>query len=522
MGFFKIITNFFESLFSNSSTDSKTKSELKKIEAELKLHSPAIYKNGFVLEGIAEAFYILFTESKYIETILAETVCSEDKQNAQRFANKLIMTGFSSETQELYEALSYENKKEVILSSEDSSEAFEEQDKLFARFLGFFHQPEFYQINSVLGRLEQLYDICRFNYFSTLRTFNPDFSSDRDFYDYAIHPLPVNTLEVVFMDLFYICAGFQLTNTVAKAILALASLRYGPESVNQEMLLSSMKKISYVLRHVLTTDNLQKLIYICKKDILVRPQFAEYSSNALNDFVETLKKQYALDKQRIETEVQDEEVAMETKQLFGNVQLEVLEGYNSEQDTFLRQNSALPFLWITPLQILKTFLTYFLDDKIKTLLNDIVVEGYFNNSTYKSDFSAVVFSALECSERVKTFEDSFGRGHENDIALIRSYVRDGHQDPDFAKKLSHMINQINNQAKSLIQNEITQIVNLSYKLEEIIEDSKTVNPTHISNIKILFYSTRNKENANQLESNFPNWKLFLDIMKKYAIIGSIG
>ena len=58
--------------------------------------------------------------------------------------------------------------------NDTSSKAF---DKLFARFLGSFHQPEFYQINSVLGRLEQLYDICRFNYFSTLRTFNPDFSS---------------------------------------------------------------------------------------------------------------------------------------------------------------------------------------------------------------------------------------------------------------------------------------------------------------------------------------------------------
>ena len=522
MGFFKIITNFFESLFSSSSTDSKTKSELKKIEAELKLHSPAIYKNGFVLEGIAEAFYILFTESKYIETILAETVCSEDKQNAQRFANKLIMTGFSSETQELYEALSYENKKEAILSAEDTLEAFEEQDKLFSRFIGSLHQPEFYQINSILGRLEQFFDICRFNYFSTLRTFNPDFSSDRDFTDYVMNPLPVNTLEVVFMDLFYICSGFQLTNTVAKAILALASLRYGPESVNQELLLTSMKRISYVLRRILNTDNLQKLIYICKKDILIRPQFAEYSSNALSTFIETLKNQYTLDKQRIETEVQDEEVAIETRNLFGNIPLEVLEGYNSEQDNFLRQNSALPFLWITPLQILKTFLTYYLDDKIKTLLNNIVVEGYFNNSTYKSDFSAVVFSALESSERLKTFEDSFGRGHENDIALIRSYVRDGHQDPDFAKKLSLMINQINDQAKFLIQNEITQIVNLFYKLEEVIEDSKTVNPTHISNIKILFFSTRNKENANQLESNFPNWQIFLDIMKKYAIIGNIG
>ena len=59
--------------------------------------------------------------------------------------------------------------------------------------------------------------------------------------------------------------------------------------------------------------------------------------------------------------------------------------------------------------------------------------------------------------------------------MIRSYVRDGHQDPDFAKKLSHMINQINNQAKYLIQNEITQIVNLSYKLEELFSSPFRMN-----------------------------------------------
>lgn len=522
MGFFKIITNFFESLFSGSSGDSKTKSELKRIETELRLQTPQIYKNGFVLEGVAEAFYILFVETKQITTILSETVCSDDKQNAARYANKLIMTGFSSSIQEMYESLSYENKKEMILNSKNPDSEFEEQDKLFAKFIEALRQPEFIQINTVIGKLEQLYDICRFNYFSTLRTFNPDFSSDRDFSDYVINPLPLNTFEVVFMDLFYITSGFQLTNTVAKAIIALAYLRYGNEAVNQELILSSLKKISYVLRHILTTDNLQKFIFLCKKDTLIRPQFAEYSSNALSSFIENLQKQYNVEKQRIETEVQDEEVASEIKRLFGGADLEILEGYNAEQDAYLRQNGALPFLWITPVQILKSFINYYLDDKIKTLLNDIVVEGYFNNTAYKSDFSAAVFSALECSERLKNFEDSFARGNDNDIALIRGYVRDGHQDPDFGKKLSQMINQINNQAKQLIQNETTQIANFSKKLEEIIEDSKTVNPTHISNIKILFNSTRNKENANQLESKFSDWKIFLDIMKNYAILGDIG
>ena len=69
---------------------------------------------------------------------------------------------------------------------------------MFAKFIEALRQPEFIQINTVIGKLEQLYDICRFNYFSTLRTFNPDFSSDRDFSDYVINPLPLNTFEVVF------------------------------------------------------------------------------------------------------------------------------------------------------------------------------------------------------------------------------------------------------------------------------------------------------------------------------------
>lgn len=522
MGFFKIFTDFFESLFSHSSGDAKTKSELKKIETELRMHSPSVYKNGFVQEGILEAFYILYKETKPIDNILSETICAEEVQYATSFSNKLIMTGFSSEARDLYNSLSFENRKTEVLNASSEKQIYEQQQKKLVRLMEIMKQSEFFQINSVIGRLKQLHDICRFNYFSTIRIFDPDFSSEKDFSELTISSLPVNALEVAFMDLYYICSDFQLTNTLAKAVTALACLRYGYEAVNQDELLAHMKKISYVFRHILTSEVLRQLVCLCKKDAQFHPQIASYSSLAVSNYMDHIKTQYEIDTQRIKTEVQDEQVSAEIKELFGERSLETLEGYNAEQDAYLQQNGVAPFIWLTPMQVLKTFITIYINDRTKALLNDVVVEGYFNNPGYKSDFSAAVFSAVESSERIKSFEDTFARGGANDTALMRSYVRDGHQDPDFAKKLAQMVLQINTQAKQLIQNETSQIANLEKRVKEMIEDAKTISPANISNIKMLLYSTRNKENSDLLESRFSDWKIFLDIMKNYAIIGDIG
>ena len=55
-----------------------------------------------------------------------------------------------------------------------------------------------------------------------------------------------------------------------------------------------------------------------------------------------------------------------------------------------------------------------------------------------------------------------------------------------------------------------------------MEDSKISSPMNISNIKMLLFSTRNKESTDLLEHKYPNWQIFLDIMRNYAIIGDIG
>ena len=169
MNFLKFFTSIFDSLFKSSSKDGKAKSELKHIENELKLHVPTIYKNGALMANVAEAFVLLYTNTKHIEEILSSTIKSSDPSRARAFANRLIMTGLSSEALELQQGLSFEARKEAVIMAENENKVFADQAKAFEQFLKIFEQEEFTQINQIIAKLYQLFDICRFNFFRAIR-----------------------------------------------------------------------------------------------------------------------------------------------------------------------------------------------------------------------------------------------------------------------------------------------------------------------------------------------------------------
>ena len=218
-------------------------------------------------------------------------------------------------------------------------------------------------------------------------------------------------------------------------------------------------------------------------------------------------------------EVQDEMVASEIQNLFGHRELEIITGYDSEQNDYFMENGTVAFSSITPMQILKTFLSAYLGPNIKSLLNDIVIEGFFYNPAFKTEFSSAVFAALEAHEKIQTFEQSFERNQPNDIAVIRSYVADSHADPDFLNKLTQTVAKINTDAKKIIQEEVGHLQALHRFLTDMIEDSKLINPVNITNIKVLLASSRNKDNATQLENQLGDWHQFFSIMKHYTIVG---
>ena len=519
MNFLKFFTSIFDSLFKSSSKDGKTRAELKHIENELKAHVPTIYKNGTLMANVAEAFVVLYNNTKHIEEILSSTIKSSDVHRATTFANRLIMTGLSSEAVELQESLSFEVRKEAVITAENETKVFADQAKAFEQFLKTFEQEEFTQINQIIAKLYQLFDICRFNFFGAIKTFVPNFTEHTDLEKVEIKNVPVHELETTLMDLYFVANDFQITSSIAKAIIALATIYAGERKIDQDKILNNLKKISYVFRHILQPTSLHQLVMLSKQEPDLVLESAQYNSTALSNYIDYIKKQFEADTNRIQMEVQDEIVAGEISNLFKDREQEILAGYNSEQNEFLLLNGTSAFSLITPMQLLKTFLTIYADSRIQALLNDIVIEGFFYNPTYKTEFSSAVFSVLEAKERVKKFEESFDRNNINDIAVIRGYVADAHGNPDFYNKLIQAITRINTEAKKILQEEVAHLHNLYRFLSDMLEDAKLINPVNITNIKVLLASSRNKDNAVQLENHLPDWQLFFDIMKNYVVLG---
>ena len=83
-----------------------------------------------------------------------------------------------------------------------------------------------------------------------------------------------------------------------------------------------------------------------------------------------------------------------------------------------------------------------------------------------------------------------------------------------------MISTINVEANKLITKETNNLKALSNQIAELLQDAKKPACELISNLKVLMISSRNRDNTDLLERQYPNWENFFEIMKNYAIIST--
>jgi len=524
MGFFSGIINFFESLFSGLSPESKQKQDVRKIEAELKGLQPPVYKNGAALPAFAEAFRLLQVNTKPLEKILSATFKNQDINIRNHYASVLVETGFSDRSKAAKAKLEYENRKNEFFAVQNEQRIIDSQRHDLEQIQREITSPIFGQIERTLQALDRLYDLCTFAYTPLIRQFDPNYMPDAIESEHHYNEVPIEAMEKKLLDFYYITGNLTITAPMGRAMCALALCMNNGDTTEkaQEELLSYLRKVANILHKILTPQLITQFMRIIRNDMNFVPKTSMENRRYISEYSERLKKQFDNDTQRIQLELQNELIEKETKSLFTDKPLLELEGYNQNNNTLFQQCGAGSFLWIMPLQIIKSFEEYYLTDKVKALLNDVVVEGFFNNPQYKSDFSSIVYNGVESSGHIESFENSFTKGQPNDTLLMTGYLRDSRTNPDFLKNLTQMINNINKEAKKLIQSEVSAIYQLWQKLQELIPDSKKPQPELVSNLKVLFISPRNRDNAEFLETNFPQWSIFLDVMKNYAIIGDVN
>ena len=176
MGLLRLLKEVFESIFLSSSPEVKKRMEMRKIESELKILPSQIFKNGLLQPNFAELIRILYENTKPIDTILSNTLCSPDIQRNGRFEYELIATGFDAETQDRLENLEYENRKQAVMESDSAmNKIIDSQRRSMENILKHLNSPAFLKIDETLSSLRQLADICHFSYISIIHLFDQNF-----------------------------------------------------------------------------------------------------------------------------------------------------------------------------------------------------------------------------------------------------------------------------------------------------------------------------------------------------------
>ena len=523
MGFIKTLSDIFESIFKRSSPEVQKKQQMKKLEQEIREFQPSICRNGMLLPNFGEAIFALYKNTRPLDNLFSVTVSPNDIPRQRRFEAQLIVTGYPLQDQEALEALSFENRKEDILAETSNQDRiYLRQRKELERLIKSLNSDGFKKMDADLLQLRQLVEFCRYNYTPFLQAFDTNFIPADLMYKPSYREISLSTAQNLLEDLYYQSSGLVISTSTADAVLALAQLRKGGDLQDDEKknFLGNLKKINYILTRVLNPEKLKALIRLCRQDLLYEPEVAKYTGSPRQDFANMLQARFDAEEQRIKTEIQDETISDEVSALFPDTPLEEVGSYSQSYNALLQTEVSMSFKWILPMRILKTFLRHYLPEGAKALLNDIVIEGFFNNPAYKSSFSSIVYAAINADQEIKAFEESFGTDKKHSIAVLESYIKDSKKDKDFFKKLEKMVQMINDDAHNVLQAACTNLSSLSRQLAELLADAKKPSSEIISNLKVLMMSSRNRDNTNFLEANYQNWNIFFEIMKNYVIINS--
>lgn len=524
MGLIQTLTEFLESIFKSSSPEVRKRQELRKMESDLRSKQPSIYKNEMLLPNFAEIFRIFYENTKPINDILVSTVNSSDLQMNGKFEMQLILTGFDDASQKKLEKLNYANRKKGIEESNlTMNQQFELQRRNFAEVMRQLEmQPEFKKIDDTLQKLQQFSDVCKFDSLNVIHAFDPSYGGVSTQLGGA-KPVSPKAVSAYLQDLYYISSGLSLDSAVARAVIGLFRIRAGRDLKQEEIdsITQNIKKIRTILSKSLDSETLHKIICIAKADPSFKPKIATYQGGGVKRFLDYMQSRFEADETRIKTEIKDYTISFELRELFGEAPLLEFNTYNSAVNEKIRNCSPYSFEWVTPMQTMKTFINMYFSEAVQTVLNNIVIEGFFSNPAYKTDFSSMVYACNEIPNRLAEFEKSFEKGEKNDEANLMSIIDDASANPSFLKLLGNQVNSINAQAHTIIQEESKNLFNLYKQIGELIVDAKKSKSDLISNIKVLMSSTRNRSGSGILEQQHASWKIFLKIMKNYAIIGEL-
>ena len=523
------IKDFFEGLFFSSSPEYQKRRQLKGYAAELKKLNPPLYHTGkILLPAFGSLLYQLYHFLQPVKAILDKTVNSPDIRAAEKYQNLFFEAILSEEQVKQRKNFTFQARK-LLLSRcktyQETEHKLQEQIHDFKSFMHLFAASAFKTREQEMIKLFYLSDLCDFDYASFLKRFNnnlqlsaatPASISQDNFEEVYAGDVIKNLL-----DFQFIVRHVAITQTTVDNVVFLARSIENFTDETGVKLEKTLNTVENILANRLKRTSIPKMLKLIKEDPDFEEKITVSESKPLQEYVDRMSENFQADSKRLLKITKENNITGLIEKCFGTGSLKPLDGYNDTVNDAIQHLSTVSFDWVKPMQLLKAFTEMYFETHYKTFLKSLLIEGFFANKQIEGQYAAIYRSCEMLSNKIKNFEELFKPKGQCNLIEIQGYVAEIEKGKDMKKQLQKIVEIANMQAKAVVQTGSKAYVDLYAFTEHLLEDIKAPTPELITNIKALAVSSKNKESFTRLEQDRHIFAMFLEIMKNYAVFGSL-
>ncbi len=203
-------------------------------------------------------------------------------------------------------------------------------------------------------------------------------------------------------------------------------------------------------------------------------------------YLNTLKGATEVTVQKIMTERRKGRIDQLAIQVFGTPAVARSKNYTEKANAMFAKRMVAGFVHTEALNYLKAFLLdYFKKDIREVVQDQLLVRGKWTANLTAKRFSDAYHQTLQVSEGVVQFDDSLGDEGELGVRLRKAMGRVVDRDANSNRLLKQLVDQINQQAKTMVNQAAQNLIIIAKQIKELLEDLEKDNPELVMNWKEL-------------------------------------
>ncbi len=173
-------------------------------------------------------------------------------------------------------------------------------------------------------------------------------------------------------------------------------------------------------------------------------------------------------------------------QVFGTPAVSRTKNYTDKANGMFSKRMVAGFVHTEALNYLKAFLLdYFKKDIREVVQDQLLVRGKWTANMTAKRFSDAYHQTLQVSDQVVQFDDSLGEEGELGVRLRKAMGRVVDRDANSNRLLKQLVDQINQQAKTMVNQAAQNLIIIAKQVKELLEDLEKENHQLVMNWKEL-------------------------------------